>query len=53
MIDTLESNREKAKLLSIEKIISENLIEGQSILTSQLLNFSVRSYDHTSSVKCG
>ena len=44
MIDTLESNREKAKLLSIEKIISENLIEGQSMPTSRLLNFSTSKF---------
>ena len=44
MIDTLESNRKKAELLSIEKIISENLIEGQSMPTSRLLNFSTSKF---------
>ena len=38
MIDTLESNREKAAQLSIEQIITDNLIEGQ---VSSFPNLSV------------
>lgn len=44
MIDTLESNRKKAKSLNIFNIIEANLIEGQNLLTSQPLNLSTERF---------
>ena len=40
MIDTLESNREKASKLSIDNILKENIIEGQPAITPHLFSFS-------------
>lgn len=48
MIDTLESNREKAKNLNISKIIKDNLIAGQNL--EQKLsedNFKTLNFEHS------
>jgi UDP-N-acetylglucosamine 2-epimerase (non-hydrolysing) len=44
MIDTLESNRDKAKSLLIDTIISSNIIEGQSLSSFPLLNLSTSNF---------
>ena len=54
MIDTLEANRHKAKKLSIDEIIKNNLIEGQShfhnFSSSQSLPFALMTMHRPSNV---
>jgi len=44
MIDTLESNRDKAESLLIDKIISSNIIEGQNFSSFQPFSLSTSKF---------
>ena len=44
MIDTLESNRDKAKSLFIDNIISSNIIEGQDFISFESNDLSISDY---------
>ena len=50
MIDTLESNRHKAAKLSIEEIISNNLIPDQKTFASPLSSFALMTMHRPSNV---